>query len=243
MSTTTFVDEPSNDNKHMFSLEKEQFIDADATSITSSTTLGAQELSFQPANYLHINAKGISLRRPILPSSELETTVHNPDGSIAYRSIRAKACSGSCVLSDAEGLPLVKTEYFWGPCRDPILYCLDSHERVASEIKTVSTWMSRSHQFPLPDGRTLRWEYKKEKGFGAKGSKGTALVLTLEGKRIAALIRNDETRTPGSNACSAGNGGELALSEEVGEKSGIGEELVVATCLLMLKKEIDRGRS
>lgn len=72
--------------------------------------------------------------------------------------------------------------------------------------------------------------------------KGTALVLRLDGKVIAALIRNEETRTPGTTYLSAGNGGELLLGPDVNDKDGLGEDLVVATCLLMLKKEIDRRR-
>lgn len=66
-------------------------------------------------------------------------------------------------------------------------------------------------------------------------------MLTLQDKRVAALIRNDETRTPGSKSCYAGNGGKLILGEDVGAKDGLSEALVLASCLLMLKKEIDRN--
>lgn len=84
---------------------------------------------------------------------------------------------------------------------------------------------------------------KKEKGFGTDGAKRTALVMEVESKRVAVLISNDDTRTLGSKTCSAGNGGELRLGADCGGKMGISEDLVVATCLHMLEKEIDRRRS
>lgn len=84
---------------------------------------------------------------------------------------------------------------------------------------------------------------------------------------VARLVRSDETRTPGSRSSSAGNGGvlEMCLSPpawshvgsggdgiDVDFKVGLngnreGEELidevtVLTTCLVMLKKEIDRLR-
>jgi hypothetical protein len=60
---------------------------------------------------------------------------------------------------------------------------------------------------------------------------------------LAALIRNEGTRTSGSKSCSAGSGGKLLLGEGFDSKEGLSEDLVVATCLLMLKTEIDRRRA
>ena len=69
--------------------------------------------------------------------------------------------------------------------------------------------------------------------------------------RVAQLVRSDETRTPGSRGGSAGNGGRLECCLERivldGEEEGLMEVLVdevtvVITCLVMLKKEIDRLR-
>lgn len=74
--------------------------------------------------------------------------------------------------------------------------------------------------------------------------------------RVAQLIRNEETRTPGSRGASAGNGGRLecclervvggVVGEGVdgeGEKEVLVDEVtVVVTCLVMLKKEVDRLR-
>lgn len=249
MSTTTVTtqqlgEKPPVDINSLNDQDKKELIAADAISITSSTTtLNNPEPSFIPVKSYHINTKGISVLRLPTPPSELVTTIENSDGSIAYRSVRERRSSGNCVLTDAEGRQSIATQYFFGPGKDPILRRLDAGEGDDNVIKTASKWTSRAQQFLLPDGRTFTWEYKKEKGFGEKGKKGTALVLSLDGRRIAALVRNEETRTPGSKGCSAGNGGELVLGREVGGKEGISEELVVATVLLMLKKEVDRRRT
>lgn len=61
-------------------------------------------------------------------------------------------------------------------------------------------------------------------------------------QRIAQLIRNEETRTPGTKSSYAGNGGELRIDSLAAKAVGIPEELIVATCLMMLKKEMDRRR-
>ncbi|KAJ4375994.1 hypothetical protein N0V83_001274 [Neocucurbitaria cava] len=228
--------------------EKKDLVSADTISVLSSTTLDASSPTFTPVKSLHINAKGTPVLCLPVPPAELITAIHNPDGSLAYTSTRAKRSSGSCVLTDAEGTALIGTEYFFGPGKDPKLIRLDdvpegTTAADSQEIKTASNWTSRNHRFLLPDGHTFAWSYKKEKGFGANGFKGTALVLTLGEKRVALLIRNDETRTPGSKSCSAGNGGELVLGSDVGGEVGIDEDLVVATVLLMLKKEVDRRRT
>ncbi|KAH8177969.1 hypothetical protein LIA77_03051 [Sarocladium implicatum] len=67
-------------------------------------------------------------------------------------------------------------------------------------------------------------------------------------RRVAQLVRSDETRTEGSTKRTAGNGGRLDV--DLGEwmregRKGEGDEverLVVASCLIMLKKEVDRRR-
>ncbi|KAF2032167.1 hypothetical protein EK21DRAFT_61569 [Setomelanomma holmii] len=220
-------------------LEKKELIIADTVSVTSTTTLGASELSFIPAKSFHITTRGRPVFHLPLPPFELEIVIHSFDGSVAYTSKCTKRSSGNCVLSGADGKSLISTSYFFGPSKDLLLCRLDVAPGTTYEIKTTSKWTSRDHTFSLPDGRTFAWQYKREVGFGAKGTKGTALALVFEGKRFAALIRNDETRTPGSKCCSAGNGGELVLSEHADGKNGLAEEVVIAICLLMLKKEID----
>lgn len=248
MSTMAFTstgsdEKPPIDIGTLSDQEKKELVASDAASILSGATINASDLSFRPAKSYHISAKGIPVLRLPIPSSELVTKVNNPDGSIAYQSTRERPNSGNCVLTNAEGHQLIATQYFFGPCRDPILMRLDTGAGEDNTVKTVSKWTSRTQKFLLHDGRTFEWGYKREKGFGGQDKKGTALVMTMNGKRIAVLVRNEKTRTPGSKSCSAGNGGELLLGEDVGGKKGIGEELVIATVLLMLKKEVDRRRT
>lgn len=59
-------------------------------------------------------------------------------------------------------------------------------------------------------------------------------------KLLAALVRTEDTRTPGTRKSDAGNGGLLVLDEDATKL--MNEETIVATCLMMLKKEIDRQR-
>ncbi|KIV98727.1 uncharacterized protein PV09_09509 [Verruconis gallopava] len=63
------------------------------------------------------------------------------------------------------------------------------------------------------------------------------------GRRVAELVRNDEARTPGSSSTRAGNGGELKIDSEYCDGIGLREDVIVASCLMMLKKEIDRRRA
>lgn len=243
MSTTVSNEEPPINLTTFSDQDKKDLTAADAVSTTNATTPSVSELSFTPVKALHINTQGIGVLRLSTPSSKLSTTIHNPDGSLAYTSTRATRRSGNCTLTGADGRALIGTTYSLGPNKDPVLKRLDAGEGTRCEVKMLSKWMSRNHEFLMPDDRTFSWRYKREKGFGVNGVEGTALVLEVGGKRVAALVRNNETRAPGSKACSAGNGGKLVLGEGVGGEAGISESLVVATCLLMLKKEIDRRRS
>lgn len=247
MSTTTLT--PSQDDEKppvdvglLSFQEKQDLIAAETASVLSGFTIDAAELPFTPAKSFHISAKGIPILRLPAPPSELVTRIASSDGTTAYLSTRGKRSSGNCVLTDALGHELISTKYFFGPGKDPIIRRLDAGSGEDNTVRTVSKWTSRTQRFLLHDGRTFEWEYKKVKDFGGQGKRNTALMLTMNGKTIAALVRNEDTRTPGSKSSSAGNGGELFLGEEVGGKEGIAEELVIATVLLMLKKEIDRRR-
>jgi hypothetical protein len=81
------------------------------------------------------------------------------------------------------------------------------------------------------------------------GSGSTSKPQDEELRRaVAQLVRNEEFRSPGSSASSAGNGGRLLIDLsflDEGEKLDreMATILVVTTCLSMLKKEVDRRRS
>lgn len=114
----------------------------------------------------------------------------------------------------------------------------------------------------MPSGAEFEWSYVKEKW--GDGQKVNLVVLQAVGGfkgddghgndndkekevqshncRIAQLVRCDETRTPGTSRCSAGNGGELQVDEEALQAFELDEAILVATCLVMLKREVDRRR-
>lgn len=226
-------------------LQEKDLIETSTSSLCSSTIAPEHASSFTPVGSLHVDSKGLALIRLPLPPKQLEIAVRKPDGSLAYTSKRNKRCSGNCTLFDASGTPLITTTYFFGPGREPVISLLGCDKEAQVDVKLTSKWTSRKYTYVLPDGHSFAWEYAGKKRLAAYGMdmmKGTALVLRLDGKVIAALIRNEETRTPGTTYLSAGNGGELLLGPDVNDKDGLGEDLVVATCLLMLKKEIDRRR-
>jgi hypothetical protein len=222
----------------------------ETSSIETEATAVATPSSFNSTKSLLINARGIRVLRLPFPSSELEIPVYTPDGSLAYTSTRAKRSSGNAVLSDPVHGDLVASSYFFGPNRDPVITLLDKPEG-QNEVKVSSRWTSRAQTFffagvPV----TFEWAYTREKNALDKGKTITLLVLQIPGKekgdeprRIAQLVRDKDTRTPDTRSSDAGNGGELMVDEMAAKSMGIPEELIVATALMMLKKEIDRRRA
>ncbi|KAK4035296.1 hypothetical protein C8A01DRAFT_38256 [Parachaetomium inaequale] len=66
---------------------------------------------------------------------------------------------------------------------------------------------------------------------------------------VAYFLRGETYRTPGSSGSSAGNGGRLVMDLSLWEAGDVKMEremavaMVVATCLVMLKREVDRRRA
>lgn len=94
-----------------------------------------------------------------------------------------------------------------------------------------------------PNGSAFVWRYVR-----SKEAEGTLLVLEKKDgsssgpvRRIAQLVRNEHTRPAGTSGCAAGNGGELVFVQ--GAELELDEALIIATCILMLKKEVDRRRA
>lgn len=140
----------------------------------------------------------------------------------------------------------MSTTYSFGPGRSPVIKQLHPSDLDAGDsVEVNGKWTSRTTTFTLSNGKTFEWSYVRSKQ--SDGKKRTLLVLhqvdgssAHTGHRIAQLVRSGETRSPGSSKHSAGNGGELVLDTDSVE--WIDESMVVATCMLMLKKEIDRRR-
>lgn len=230
-------------------LEVKEEIHSSALSVRSGSTLCTlSEIYFQPSRILAVNAQGIGAFRLPIPSRQTEIFIYNPDGTEAYVSTRDKISSGNAVLSDPKRGSLIRTEYFFGPNRDPVLHLLQTSSESLEDVTVSGNWTSRTMQFVMPGGGQFEWEYAKEKR--ADGQKVRLIVFravetgkTKENKdKIAQLVRGVDTRTPGTSKCTAGNGGELQIDGDALQSHGLDEAVVVATCLMMLKKEMDRRR-
>lgn len=219
-------------------------------SSTSTLCTLAEKNSFHPTRHLSIDARGIGPFRLPLPSTQTEIPIYNTaDGSVAYISTRDHRWSGDAVLSRPKLGDLIRTNYFFGPNRDPVLHLLQS-SGIPEELKVTGKWTSRSTCFTTPSGSQLEWTYAKETR--ANGKKANLIVLKVSdgdstgkapsGRMIAQLVRCEETRTPGTSRCTAGNGGELQIDKEALCALELDESIVVATCLVTLKREIDRRR-
>ncbi|KAJ5394648.1 uncharacterized protein N7487_012289 [Penicillium crustosum] len=225
-------------------------------SVRSSSTLSTlieSPSSFCPSRILTINAQGIRAFRLPLPSRQTEIFIYNPDGTEAYISTRDKLCSGNATLSHPKRGSLIRTEYFFGPNRDPVVYRLQPSSDIPEEVIVEGKWTSRTMRFGMPGGKRkqFEWEYAKEKR--ADGQKVNLIVFRAVGEvkgksketpgpRIPQLVRGEDSRTPGTSRSSAGNGGELQIDEVALQSLELDEAVIVATCLMMLKKEIDRRR-
>jgi hypothetical protein len=244
-------------------------VSSSTSTIAESSDILLPNVAFLPGSSFHIAARGIGPIRFPLPSSELEIDIYNPDGTVAYTSTRSRMSKGDCVLATPEKGDLLSTNYFFGPNKQPIFRELSGAEYSSPVNGTEgpkdeglfsikSKWTSRTiNLLHHPSNRTFEWSYDKLKT--SDGKKANLLVLRLKdnkdatevkasdsssnkkGKVLAQLIRSEATRTPGSKSCSAGNGGQLVLDQDAA--AVLDEPLIVATCLMMLKKEIDRRRA
>ncbi|KAJ5112782.1 hypothetical protein N7532_000827 [Penicillium argentinense] len=234
------------------------------TSLSStSTRCTLNPSSFYPTRTLTVDALGIRAFRLPIPSRQTEIFIRNSDGSEAYISTRDRLWSGNSVLSHPKLGDLIRTDYFFGPNREPILRLLQTSSVLPDEIRISRQWTSRTTRFTMPGGREYEWVYEKEKREGQrvnlvilrpvdvddqtmadKSEKNeTSANESDEGdRRIAQLVRSAETRTPGTSRCTAGNGGELQIDDAGLDACGLDQAVVVATCLVMLKKEMDRRR-
>ncbi|KAJ5666629.1 hypothetical protein N7462_011038 [Penicillium macrosclerotiorum] len=280
MSTTTLTTEVDVNYK-------ETRVSLSAASTTSSATIGwssstlntltnpSASSGFSPSRVLHIDAAGIRACRLPLPQRQTEIAICQPDGQPAYVSTRDRRWSGNSVLAHPKRGNLIRTDYFFGPGRDPVLRLLQTTSVLPDEIKVSGEWTSRTAQFFSPAGISFEWVYKKEKR--SDGKKARLIVLQTQddkqqpttltstpaptremqpikekslqaavdvsGHRILArLVRDRDSRTPGTSRCDAGNGGRLELDNDALQAVELDEAIVVATCLVMLKKEVDRRR-
>lgn len=199
---------------------------------------------------LTITASGIqfSLSNPeqsTIPIHRGTDTSAHPE----YLSTRAKRNSGNSILRHSKRGNLLATSYKWGP-KDPRITSLDSSEEYENVkwgdgepvLDIQNKWYSKAVTL-TKDSQECEWKYIKTE---AEGKKRRLLVLVTEDpatsqeSTLAVLLRTETTRTPGTSKWDGGNGGQLILDSMA--TSYLSEELIVATCLMMLKKEVDRTK-
>ncbi|KAL7795189.1 hypothetical protein V8C37DRAFT_46719 [Trichoderma ceciliae] len=235
-------------------------LDAWGSSASSSQPIFNCTKAFQ------IEARGHPLIALPVPPRPIPTLIYNVDllsnttTDLAYESIRPIRCSGNSLLiraGDLETDAICQTTYRFGPGRPPKMQltgpmALDEEFEVVNKGLTTRAQVFRTHL------GTFQWRYAGREERKAAGADNLMILdrvtmVALEGggqeerrAPVARLVRNAEVRTQGTRVTTAGNGGQLMmdLREWEGGKGEVEqmEVLVVASCLVMLKKEIDRRR-
>lgn len=190
---------------------------------------------------------------------------------LEYTSFRPARSSGDCFLvkgNDPLQPPLCTTTYRFGPGRPPKIQLLGSIDAAAASPEETPDYneeitvkdkscISRTTVMRTHLG-TFEWRYASRAERKALGADNVLILdqvttVALAGgkqetrrQKIAQFLRNAEFRTEGSRRTTAGNGGRLMMdlrgwTDRKGE-AGQMEVLVLASIVLMLKKEVDRRR-
>ncbi|KAF5026086.1 hypothetical protein F66182_1808 [Fusarium sp. NRRL 66182] len=191
-------------------------------------------------------------------------------GEAEYVSVRPARNSGSCFLAralDPARTPLCTTIYRFGPGKPPKIRLIGDESpqhHHAEDIELSCKGVLTRSVFMRTHLGTFEWRYSsRAERRAAQASIGEEVdcLLVLDqviniavsgGKKeerrrkVAQFVRSSGLRTEGSRKSSAGNGGRLMLdqrewADKKGEAGDI-ELLVVASCVSMLKKEVDRRR-
>lgn len=212
----------------------------------STTVLFEDGMVFTESYRLRVDVKGIGAIRIPVPMTQKMILVYDMNDSLAYMSVRSSIWSGSSILSSPKRGHLITTEHNLGRCPQlRLLQPVDEVDRI-EPIAVTSKLTSRAAHFTVRGSACLfEWRYIKKKCANGKTHNVLALQMKdpiLRRTTVAAhLVRDEGTRTAGSSRFTAGNGGELAISAELNPEL-IDEALLIATCLIMLRKERDRRR-
>ncbi|CEI63944.1 hypothetical protein FVEN_g9238 [Fusarium venenatum] len=194
-----------------------------------------------------------------------------PTGDIEeaeYVSIRPARNSGSCFLAranDCAQIPLCTTTYRFGPGKPPKIRLETESQNGKTEDIEISckgvltrSVVMRTHL------NTFEWRYSsraERRAVQTSVGEQVDCLLILDqvikvavagGKqeerrrKVGQFVRSSGLRTPGSKRSTAGNGGRLMLDlrewmDRKEERSEM-EILATASCVSMLKKEVDRRR-
>jgi hypothetical protein len=226
---------------------------------SSSKDLGG----FVPTATLQVEAIGYDVNQALTGRTLENISVFRAGSTDAeYVSMRLKKNSNSCALVRvSDEATLISTIYRWGPGRHPRMRILNPQFKISVEdaiqndnvrgelidVKSHSL-ISRAQVFDTSLGK-FEWRYGSKEEQAACNA-DSLLVMERIGQSksracVAQLIRNDQFRTPGTKKYSGGNGGRLLIDlrmwgEDKHTSPQCVEAFVVASCLLMLKREADR---
>lgn len=232
----------------------------------SASSAAPAVTSFHQTSAFQIETAGhalFHLPRPpkAVPIPVLRVDADGTVGDVVYESLRNKRSSGNCALVRAgHGIaeaPVCSTTYRFGPGKNPQMQLhgrLDPNEVYEIQGKGLTT---RAQSLRTHLG-TFEWRYASRKDRKAVGANSLLLfervtsVALAGGKQeerrviVGMLVRNPELRTQGTGGSTAGNGGRLLLNLTEWADTKVEHEqmeiLAISSCILMLKKEVDRRR-
>jgi hypothetical protein len=183
-----------------------------------------------------------------------------------YTSTRIQRGKSNCILSHRDDGEIVTTTYRigWGSSREPKICYLDPSRLYGSDIKADSNNTTENGTLALKvssgwghtatltstvdPSKVFKWKYTRSQTVDGKHR---LLALFAESasssskagneEAVAVLVRTNSTRTPGTSRWGAGNGGQLVISAAGMEQ--LDEPLIIASCLMMLKKENERAKA
>ncbi len=218
--------------------------------------------AFRHTKALQIECDGHPLFALPLPPKPVPIPVYavsqetNTTGDLLYVSLRNKRRSGNATLvraNDAAEVALATTTYRFGCGRAPYMQLGDTEQfEVVNKGFATRATVFRTHL------GTFEWRYASRQERKAVGANSlvvferVAKVALDENKDseqrtiVAMFVRNEDVRTAGSKDSTAGNGGRLLLDmAELTDSKGMDEQfetLAVASCICMMKREVDRRR-
>jgi hypothetical protein len=229
----------------------------------SNITSSVPDLIPNPAQLLTIQARGSSgcCWGSGGDSTMLIFNGTNTSAEPLYISTRISHKGNDSVLSRPNEGDILSTAYRWGygSSREPKMRYLNggdfkSHsadDGAVLPLKVNSSSWSTSVELTSTTNpnQSFKWTYLRTKTL----DDGKRRVLALfaenasssskaeDSEPLAVLVRSASTRSVGSSRWDAGNGGHLLISPNAAAQ--MDEALILASCIMMLKKERDRQRN
>ena len=173
--------------------------------------------------------------------------------ALSYQSVQIKKGSGSSVLIEGtqrgDETPLCTSMYRFGFGRMPTISLHDLQGETIDEFQLVKKGLAtRSKTMQTKLGK-FEWRYGSSSERAAEDANNLLILEKVENgqkTKVAQLVRNTEFRPAGSSRMTSGNGGRLMIdltewADAKDEKRQL-EVLAMASCLVMLKREMDRRK-